>query len=117
MADVSVVQSVAIIGAGVSGLATARVLIQQGIDCTVFERAPVLGGVWMVGYSNFGAQVPRDLYEFPDWPLPKDTPDFTPGPIIQKYLEDFAAHFAITPRIRFNIDVTGIAERDGADSG
>jgi dimethylaniline monooxygenase (N-oxide forming) len=117
VADVSAVQSVAIIGAGVSGLATARVLIQQGIDCTVFERAPVLGGVWMVGYSSFGAQVPRDLYEFPDWPLPKDTPDFTPGPIIQKYLEDFAAHFAITPRIRFNIDVTGIAERDGADSG
>ncbi len=110
-------QSVAIIGAGVAGLATARVLLSQGIDCSVFERAPVLGGVWMAGYSNFGVQVPRDLYEFPDWPLPKGTPDFTPGPIIQKYLEDFAAHFAITPRIRFNTDVKGIAERGGPDTG
>jgi len=117
VADVSAVKSVAIIGAGVAGLATARVLIQQGIDCTVFERAPLLGGVWRDGYSNFGVQVQRELYEFPDWPLPKDTPSFTPGPIIQKYLEDFAAHFSITPRIRFNIDVTNIAERDGPDSG
>lgn len=58
MADVSAVKSVAIIGAGVAGLATARVLIQQGIDCTVFERAPLLGGVWRDGYSNFGVQVP-----------------------------------------------------------
>ena len=117
MADVSGVRSVAIVGAGVAGLATARVLLQQGIDCKVFERAAVLGGVWMSGYSNFGVQVQRELYEFPDWPLPKDTPNFTPGPIIQKYLEDYAEHFAIAPRIRFNADVTNIAERDGPDSG
>ena len=114
MADV---KSVAVIGAGVAGLATARVLLQQGIDCTLFERASVLGGVWMAGYSNFGVQVPRDLYEFPDWPLPKGTANFTPGPVIQKYLEDYAEHFAITPCIRFNADVTNIAERDGPGSG
>jgi len=111
------VKNVAIIGAGVAGLATARVLLQQGLDCTVFERSAVLGGVWMDGYSNFGVQVSRELYEFPDWPLPKDTPSFTPGPIIQKYLEDYAAHFAITPRIRFNTGVTGITERNGLNSG
>ena len=111
------VRRVAIVGAGVAGLATARVLLQQGLDCTVFERAAVLGGVWTDGYSNFGVQVQRELYEFPDWPLPAGTPDFTPGPVIQKYLEDYAAHVAVTPHIRFNTDVTGIAERDGPDSG
>ena len=71
----------------------------------------------MDGYSNFGVQVPRELYEFPDWPLPEGTPDFTPGPIIQKYLENYAAHFAITSHIRFNTDVTSVTERDGPDSG
>ncbi len=116
MADVNDVRRVAIVGAGVAGLATARVLIQQGVDCTVFERAAVLGGVWMDGYSNFGAQVPRELYEFPDWPMPKGTPSFTPGPIIQKHLEDFATHFAVTPCIRFNTTVTAIAEHDGPTS-
>lgn len=109
MADVSAVRRVAIIGAGVAGLATARVLVQRGLDCTIFERATVLGGVWMDGYSNFGVQVPRELYEFPDWPLPEGTPDFTPGPIIQKYLEDYADHFGVTPCIRFNADVINAA--------
>ncbi|MFQ5785868.1 MAG: FAD-dependent oxidoreductase, partial [Alphaproteobacteria bacterium] len=117
MADVSGARRVAIVGAGVAGLATARMLLQRGLDCAVFERGPVLGGVWTVGYSNFGVQVQRELYEFPDWPLPGDTPDFTPGPVIQKYLEDYAEHFAITPCIRFGADVTNIAERDGPGSG
>ena len=117
MADVSEVRTVAIVGAGVAGLATARVLLQQGLDCTVFERGSVIGGVWTIGYSNFGVQVQRELYEFPDWPLPEGTPDFTPGPIIQKYLEDYADHFAITPRIRFDAGVTNVAERDGPGSG
>lgn len=117
MADVSSVRSVAIVGAGVAGLATARVLLQQGLDCTVFERSSELGGVWTVGYSNFGVQVQRELYEFPDWPLPPDSPDFAPGPLIQSYLEDYANHFGVAPRIRFNAEVTNIAERDGAGSG
>ena len=117
MADVSAVRNVAIVGAGVAGLVTARVLQQQGLDCTLFERAAVLGGVWSIGYSNFGAQVQKELYEFPDWPLPDGTPDFTPGPVIQKYLEDYADHFGVTPNIRFNADVTNVAERDGPGSG
>ena len=45
------------------------------------------------------------------------TPDFTPGPIIQKYLADFADHFGVTPRIRFDTEVTDIAERSGPGGG
>jgi dimethylaniline monooxygenase (N-oxide forming) len=101
-------KSVGIIGAGVAGLGTARVLLGEGLDCTLFERNDQIGGVWTIGYSNFGVQVQRELYEFPDWPLPKDTPDFTPGPIIQQYLEDYAEHFNITPRIRQETTVTSI---------
>jgi cation diffusion facilitator CzcD-associated flavoprotein CzcO len=65
---------IAIIGAGVAGLCTARQLIREGFDCTLFERNEVLGGVWSDGYLNFGAQVQRELYEFPDWPLPEGAP-------------------------------------------
>lgn len=115
--DFTSIKTVGIIGAGVAGLATARSLIAQGRDCTVFERAGVLGGVWSDGYLNFGVQVQKELYEFPDWPLPEETPNFTPGPIIQKYLSDFADHFGITPHIRFDTTVTHIAERDGRGAG
>ena len=61
---------IAIIGAGVAGLSTARQLIGEGFDCTLFERNAQLGGVWSDGYLNFGAQVQHELYEFPDYPLP-----------------------------------------------
>lgn len=41
-------QRVAVIGAGVSGVATAAHLIAAHVNVTVFERAPVSGGVWSV---------------------------------------------------------------------
>ena len=110
-------RKIAIIGAGVAGLSTARQLIGAGFDCTLFERNAVLGGVWSDGYLNFGAQVQRELYEFPDWPLPQGTPDFTPGPIIQKYLQDYADHHGISSKIRFNTWVTSLAENDSSDAG
>ena len=108
---------IAIIGAGVAGLSTARQLIGEGFDCVLFERNAVLGGVWSDGYLNFGAQVQRELYEFPDWPLPEGTPDFTPGPIIQKYLNDYADHHGISSKIRFNTQVTRLAEAGPSDAG
>lgn len=111
------IQRVGIVGAGVAGLAAARELIAAGKSCTVFERYDRLGGVWSDGYLNFGVQVQKELYEFPDWPLPKDTPNFTPGPVIQQYLYDFAKHFGVAPHIRFSTRVTQIAERNGPGSG
>jgi len=111
------VNSVAIIGAGVAGLTTARSLLDAGIECTIFERSTKLGGVWSDGYLNFGVQVQRELYEFPDWPLPSDTPDFTPGPVIQQYLRDFADQFGVTPKIRFDTRVDRLAEVESPQSG
>ena len=115
--DWSKVNSVGIVGAGVAGLAAARALIARGYACTLFERSSRIGGVWTSGYSNFGLQVQSELYEFPDWPLPEGTPDFTPGPTIQKYLTDFAEHFDISPHIRFDCEVIGLEEKNGPDSG
>lgn len=115
--DLTGVKTVGIIGAGVSGLVTAKTLMAVGLDCTVFERAGALGGVWADGYVNFGVQVQRELYEYPDWPLPQGTPDFTPGPVFQKYLEDYAEHFGLTPHIRLHSSVTDIRPREDGKPG
>ena len=110
-------EKIAIIGAGVAGLCAARQLIAEGFDCTLLERNNELGGVWSDGYLNFGVQVQRELYEFPDWPLPEDTPNFTPGPVIREYLQAYADNFDISPRIRFNTQVTRLAEVELPESG
>jgi dimethylaniline monooxygenase (N-oxide forming) len=111
------VKRVGIIGAGVAGLATAKTLLAQGLDCTVYERGDRLGGVWADGYSNFGVQVQKELYQFPDWPLPEDAPNFTPGPVFQRYLEGYADHFGITPHLRLGAKVHKLARRPGDDAG
>ena len=109
------VRRVGIIGAGVAGLATAKTLIADGFDCTVFERGARLGGVWADGYIDFGVQVQKELYEFPDWPLPPDAPNFTPGVIFQRYLEGYCDHFDVRQAIRLDTRVTSVDRTpDGA---
>lgn len=110
------IRRVGIIGAGIAGLATAKTLLAEGIDCMVFERGERVGGVWADGYLNFGVQVQKELYEFPDWPLPPDTPNFTPGPVFQAYLEGYCDHFGIRSKLKLKTRITGIERtpEDGA---
>ena len=115
--DLNNVSTVAIIGAGVAGLATAKTLLADGKQCTVFERNSEPGGVWADGYLNFGVQVQRELYEFPDWPLPREVADFTPGPVLQNYLMEYIQHFGLAPHIRLDSNVVGVAERSDGKPG
>jgi cation diffusion facilitator CzcD-associated flavoprotein CzcO len=59
----------------------------------------------------------RELYEFPDWPLPKEAANFTPGPAFQKYLADYARHFGVLSHIRFGHAVLGLEEQAGPGLG
>lgn len=44
------VRSVAVIGAGVSGILATRYLREAGLDVTVFERNHQAGGIWLVSF-------------------------------------------------------------------
>jgi len=110
------VRRVGIVGAGEAGLATAKMLISAGFKCKIFERGEKVGGVWATGYLDFGTQVQHELYEIPDFPLPNGTPDFTPGPQVRSYLQDYADHFGVTPHIAMGTTVLDIhGGGEGAD--
>lgn len=91
-------KKVAIIGGGVSGVVTARVLLSEGHDIVLFEPSS-LGGVWAENYAGFGVQTPANLYEFPDEPLPSGS-DFTRGPVMKKYIEDYAQKHGVMQKVR-----------------
>jgi dimethylaniline monooxygenase (N-oxide forming) len=104
---------IGIIGAGVSGLATAKVFLSRGHAVTVFEKIDGLGGVWAPArhYPGVRLQTKRQCYSFSDFPMPSHYPEFPTGAQVYDYLLTYATHFGITEHIRFNSEVTSIAPR------
>jgi len=99
---------VCIIGGGVAGVVTARVLLAEGVQCTLLEKSHTLGGVWADNYTGFGIQVPSRLYEFPDKPLPAGW-DFAAGERIHGYIQEYAREHDVYEAARFGCDVKCIS--------
>ena len=111
------VKKVAVIGGGVAGLNAARALAAGGFKTVLFESAAEVGGVWRSNYSGFGLQVPRNLYEFLDFPF-EAVPawEYPTGAQVQAYIRAFAARF-VQPvaEVRTHTAVEALASRgDGA---
>jgi len=85
-------QRICVIGAGFSGLVTARTLREYGYTVHVFEKADSIGGVWHPAncYPGLRTQSPRDCYAFSDFPMPQDYPEFPNAAQIHRYLLAYA---------------------------
>ncbi|KAL6010518.1 hypothetical protein ACLOJK_000952 [Asimina triloba] len=111
---------VAIIGAGISGLAAAKQLAAH--KPVVFEASSSIGGVWThCAYRSTRLQTPRRDYEFSDFPWPdRDNHTFPTYLEIQEYLYAYATHFDVLKYIRFDSKVVelrfiGEPESTGSD--
>lgn len=104
---------VGIIGAGLSGLVTAKTLLEEGFEVTVFETEDEVGGVWARArrYPGVTTQNPRDTYAFSDFPMPRSYPEFPSGEQVQAYLAAYADRFGVTPHVRFRTAVEHAAPR------
>jgi cation diffusion facilitator CzcD-associated flavoprotein CzcO len=107
---------IAVVGAGVAGLATAKVLIQAEHDVTVFDRTPDVGGVWSETrrYPGLTTQSPKAQYSLWDFPMPRDYPEWPTGAQIQRYLEAYAAEFGLDRRLRLRADVIAARPANGS---
>jgi dimethylaniline monooxygenase (N-oxide forming) len=111
--------SVCVVGAGIAGLVTARVLQEDGFAVTVFDRAPEIGGVWASGrtYPGLRANNPRETYAFSDFPYPAAADEFPTAAQIREYLTAYVARFGLRPLLRLSTDVTSIGYRSGQGEG
>jgi dimethylaniline monooxygenase (N-oxide forming) len=110
--------SVAVIGAGPSGLVAARWLLSQGFEPTIFEQAPTLGGQWTAldGRSGVWPRMytnsSRTLTVFSD--LEHDSDDvYLSNREVLEYLRRYAEMFGLTSRIRLGTRVA-LIRRDTA---
>ena len=80
---------VGIIGAGVAGLSTAKVLAQAGHEVVVYDKAPDVGGVWSSTrrYPGLTTQSPKAQYSLSDFPMPRDYPEWPAGAQVQAYMQ------------------------------
>lgn len=97
---------VAVIGAGMSGLAAAYRLQQAGVDFRVFERNADVGGTWLVNdYPGCRLDTSNFAYSYSfaqrqDWPQ-----QFSKGSEIHKYFSSFADDAGLRSNIEFNVSV------------
>jgi cation diffusion facilitator CzcD-associated flavoprotein CzcO len=99
--------TVAVIGAGVSGLAMAMRLQDAGVPYTVFEKAGEVGGTWRDNrYPGLTIDVPSPLYTFSAHRHPGWRRWMPGGQEILDYHRDVSVRSGVRPHIRFDAEVT-----------
>jgi len=100
----------AILGAGMTGLAAAVSAADRGFSYEVFERAESIGGVWRENtYPGVAVDTPSAYYSLsfetnPDW-----THFFPVGDEYLTYLQQLSDKYGITGNIRFSTEITRLA--------
>lgn len=109
---------IAIVGAGVAGLCTARTLLRAGFEVTVYEQADDVGGVWSASRRYPGVQTQNDkrTYSYSDFPMPRHYPEWPSGQQVQHYLADYARTSGLDEHLRLGTQVLS-AEVPATGSG
>jgi cation diffusion facilitator CzcD-associated flavoprotein CzcO len=99
-------EAVGIIGAGVSGMATALRLQRKGVPFTIFEKAGDVGGTWRDNrYPGLSIDVPAPIYTFEGDRHPGWRRWLPPGGEVQAYLRDVSVRHGLREHIRFDSEV------------
>ncbi|XP_062049756.1 putative dimethylaniline monooxygenase [N-oxide-forming] 6 [Lepus europaeus] len=109
---------VAVVGAGVSGLAAIRCCLEEGLEPTCFERSDDVGGLWK--FSDYAEEGRASIYQsvftnsskemmcFPDFPYPEDYPNYMHHSKLQEYIKSFAQKKNLLRYIQFETLVSSI---------
>jgi len=113
-----VMSTYAIIGAGPSGLASARALSRRGIRVEGYEASHGVGGLWDITnprstvYESAHLISSRTTTEFAEFPM-RTSVDYPGHRVLLEYFRDYAEHFGLTSLFRFGTTVTRLESRDG----
>ncbi|WP_116109284.1 NAD(P)-binding domain-containing protein [Lewinella sp. IMCC34191] len=107
--------TVAIIGAGCSGLTAIKNCRERGMEVTCYEANDDIGGNWLYseqpGHSSVCETThlisSKSLSAYLDFPMPDDYPDYPSHEQVLAYFRSYAKHFNLRPYIQFSTRVTG----------
>jgi len=109
-----------IIGAGSSGIAAAKALLDRGVPFDCFECSDQVGGNWVFGNRNGMSAAYRDLFinvsrermAYADYPMPLSYPDFPHHTHIKEYFDKYVDHFGLREHITFETGVEHATRRE-----
>ncbi|WP_416977561.1 flavin-containing monooxygenase [Streptomyces sp. T028] len=112
-----------VIGAGLSGLATAHALKTAGVDFVCLEQASDVGGIWRrpqagergPGYLSLHLNTAKPLTGYSEYPMPDSYPLYPRHNQIATYLRAFAEWAGVLDRIELGTTVDSV--RQDADGG
>ncbi|KAE9406677.1 FAD/NAD-P-binding domain-containing protein [Gymnopus androsaceus JB14] len=110
---------VVIVGAGPSGLVTAKSLLENvdanfPFDPIILEQEDDIGGTFRYrSYENANLVSSKQLTSFSDFRLPLSHPDHLTLEEYVEYLRDYSNHFKLTERIHLNSKVINVARHAG----
>ena len=108
-------RTIGIVGGGLAGLTTAKVLSQQGFQVEVLEKGPRIGGVWVENYQDAALQGPFYHYNIPDFPFPKGVSFFPKQSEVLQHFDNYVETFQLKPLISLNSEVATVAQdREGS---
>ncbi|WP_278237269.1 NAD(P)/FAD-dependent oxidoreductase [Isoptericola sp. AK164] len=113
---------VAVIGAGPSGLATARALDRHGVPLTGFEAHDDVGGLWDIDnprstvYESAHLISSRTTTEFTELPMSTQV-DYPSHRELLRYFHQYADAFDLRRHYRFGTRVTAVEPGDGDPTG
>ncbi|KAM7388523.1 hypothetical protein PAMP_024691 [Pampus punctatissimus] len=114
------VQRVAVIGAGPSGLTSIKACLDEGLETTCFESSHDIGGLWRFkeqlepGRANIYQSVvinsSKEMMSFSDFPPPADLPNHMHHSEVLLYLRLYAQAFKLLRHIHFQTTVVGVRQ-------
>ncbi|NXY83279.1 FMO1 monooxygenase, partial [Alcedo cyanopectus] len=119
---------VAVVGAGVSGLAATKCCLEEGLEPTCFEQSQDIGGLWRYTehieagrpslYPSVISNTSKEMSAFSDFPYPEDFPVFLPNALLLEYLRCYAECFGLQEHIKYGTTVISIQKHlDFATTG
>lgn len=118
-------KTVAIIGAGESGLVSAKYMLENGLEPTIIEKSTFVGGLWnsncssspSSSWKSLKTNISRYTTCFSDFAWPANISSIFPTQNEMKiYLEEYCAHFIPIQYLQLDSIVTSIQKNSSSSS-
>ncbi len=109
-------KTIAIIGAGPSGLASAKSAKEVGLDVTIFEANSDIGGLWNpiqgATWNTLNTNLSKFTCNFSDFPWDSHESLFPSRNDMYYYMKSYINHFELSPCIKLNTTVTNLIRNE-----